>query len=87
MLQEEEERNIEGYSFWLCRITYFSRVILHRVSSFPNPTNAVGGSFILSLQRPSRARVRESHQAVGGFHQRSWWDFGKIRSRPFVGRV
>jgi len=31
-----------------------------------NPTNAVGGSFILSLQRDWHAPASESHQ-------RSWW--------------
>src|SRR5207247_989843 len=32
----------------------------------PNPTNAVGGLFILSLQKLATARLPESHQ-------RSWW--------------
>src|SRR2546426_945869 len=32
----------------------------------PNSTNAVGGSFILSLQKLATARLPESHQ-------RSWW--------------
>src|SRR2546429_390561 len=31
-----------------------------------NPTNAVGGSFILSQQKLATARLPE-------FHQRSWW--------------
>src|SRR5437773_1231497 len=34
--------------------------------SADNPTNAVGGSFILSLQRSLRTHLRKSHQ-------RSWW--------------
>ena len=54
---------------------------------FPNPTNAVGGSFILSLQRKAGAApVKNPTNAVGGlfilsvrdkarllnFHRRRW---------------
>src|SRR5882724_10872312 len=47
----------------------------------PNPTNAVGGSFILSLQDDSRAPGPKSHQ-------RSWWivhtqPTGRLAGAPF----
>src|SRR6266436_8283963 len=44
----------------------YSAYILHQPRSLPNPTNAVGGLFILSLHTASAARAPESHQ-------RSWW--------------
>src|SRR5262249_14802547 len=34
---------------------------------FPNPTNAVGGSFIFSLRRTA------AHRRFSKSHQRSWW--------------
>src|SRR2546426_9821117 len=45
-----------------------------KATGFPgNPTNAVGGWFILSLPR-------EGDRLSGQSHQRSWWDLGDRKS-------
>ena len=44
----------------------YSAYIANAGAFFRNPTNAVGGSFILSLHRECRSVVPE-------YHQRSWW--------------
>src|SRR5262245_10640731 len=67
----------------------FRQCVIELISNSANPTNAVGGSFILSLRSGARQLTPESHQPrwwivhtqpttegqppLRESHQRSWW--------------